>query len=376
MSKFKTWLAKEKQIIVKELTFEPPRKLMKNIGFIILGAIAMAIGESFFLVPMNIISGGATSMALFTQKIPGLNSIPVTYYILIINWIFFLIGLIFIGLKYSMKTLVFTIVRPLLVLFFTFIVQHVVIKGMYVLDLSKIVENGLEITLANGSSIPAENLTVLAYFVAAVLGGALIGVGMGLCYAGGGSSGGTDVICLLLNKFLHLKMGTASFITDVTLILVGFFVVNNFNLLPTLVGVISSTVCAIMLDRVFLGNNQYYLAQIVSPEWEKINQFINNDLGRGTTLIHAQGGYTKKETTIIEACFDKQDYALIKQSIYGIDPNAFVSVMQTQEILGYGFSRDKPKVDAKDMAMSPDDARRLVAKASRKRKKTFYYDQH
>lgn len=375
MSTFRAWLIKEKNIIVSELTSEPPRKLLKNVAFIILGAIAMAIGESFFLIPMNIISGGATSLALFTQKIPGLNALSVQVYILIINWIFFLIGLVFIGLKYSLKTLVFTIVRPLLVLLFTLVVERTIVRGMYIFDLSKVVANGLNIPLANGT-IPASDLAVLAYFVAAILGGALLGIGMGLCYAGGGSSGGTDVICLLLNRYLHLKMGTASFVTDFCIIVIGFFSINDFNLLPTLVGILTSIVCAYMLDRVFLGTNRYYLAQIVSPEWEKMNRFINNDLGRGTTLIHAQGGYTKKETVIIEACFDKQDYALIKQSLYAIDPNAFVSVMQTQEILGYGFSRDKPRIDAKDIALSPDDARRLIAKASRKRKKTFYYDQH
>ena len=111
------------------------------------------------------------------------------------------------------------------------------------------------------------------------------------------------------------------------------------------------------------------MALVSSEKIDERNEFINQDLGRGTTLISCRGGYTKKETELLEVCFDKHDYSVIRQAIKQFDPNAFVSVIATKEILGYGFTRSTPKVNRKDIAISPDDARKLTVKAHRLKKK-------
>lgn len=372
MSKIKAWLKKEKEVIINEFTSDPPRKVVKNILVIILGSLIFSISDSFFLIPMKIISGGVTSLSLIFHALPGFDVLSVQTYVLIITWIFFTLGLILIGLKYSLKQLVFAVAYPLFDFFFAWLIDTVVIDGVKVLDLSSAAQ---AISFANGAlTAGGEGVMAVSYIIAIVFGGALMGIGIGFTFIGGGSSGGTDVINILANKYTGIRIGTSSFICDMAIITGGFFV-NGYNFLPSLCGILTAFICSYMIDHVYLGSNKYYLAQIISAKWNEINDFINKDLGRGTTLLEGKGGYTHKDLIVVEACFDKQDYALIKQSIYQIDPNAFVMVMSTSEILGYGFSRDKPKVEMKDLAISPDDARKLAARASRKRKRTFYYDE-
>ncbi len=373
MNKIKEWLKKEKGVIINEFTSEPPRKILKNVMFVLLGALVYSIGDSFFIIPMSVISGGVTSLSLIFHSLPGFDIMSIQTYVLIITWIFFALGLFLIGLKYSLKQLMFAIAYPLFDYLFQWVISVSVINGVPILDISQL---GQSITFSSGSVIEANSSGMLAlgYMVAAIFGGAITGAGIGLTFVGGGSSGGTDVINILNNKYFGIRIGTSSFMMDLLIISGGFFA-NGYKLIPTLVGLIAAFICSMMIDKVFLGNNRYYLAQIVSTKYNEINDFINKQLGRGTTLLVGKGGYTKKDTTIVEACFDKQDYALIKQSIYQIDPNAFVTVISTTEILGYGFSRDKPKVETNDMAISPDEARKLQVKAHRKRKRTFYYDE-
>lgn len=373
MQKIKKWALKQIQIVKNEFTNEPPTKVIKNLLLILIGAVLVAFGDSFFILPMNIISGGVASISMLIHKIPGFSVISLNTYVLIVTWTFFFLGLIFLGLKYSLHTLIYTIFYPLAVMLFTYIINNVVVDGIRIFDITQL---GKDIVISNGT-IPFEgnedSVLLLAYFVSGILGGLLTGSGIGLTLAGGGSSGGTDVINLLANKYLHIKVGLSSFIVDAVLIVAGFFT-NGYNLLPSLVGLITALLCSIMLDKVFLGNNQYYLAMVISKKWPEINAFINENLGRGTTLLKAQGGYTKNDTVVLEVCFDRVDYNIIRESINAIDPNAFVTVMQTKEILGYGFSRATPKSDRQDIAMSADEARKLVSKARTKRKNTFKED--
>lgn len=372
MNKFKAWFQKEKNIIVKEFTSEPPKKMIKNILIVIFGAFLFSIADSLFLIPMNIICGGVTSLALMVHSIPGLNVLDVQTYVLIITWIFFLLGLLLIGLKYSLKQIIFSIAYPLFDFFFAWLIKVCVVNGVHILDITSLTQ---DIILSNGS-IPADSsgMQAIAYIISALFGGTILGAGIGLTFIGGGSSGGTDVINILNNKWFGIRIGTSSFIMDLLIITGGFFA-NGNNLIASLVGLMSAFLCSMMIDKVFLGSNKYYMAIIVSSKWQEINDFINKKLGRGTTLLIGNGGYTKKDLTVVEACFDKQDYSLIKQSIYQVDPNAFVTFIATAEILGYGFSRDKPRVDNKEFDISPDEARKLAARASKKRKRTFYYDE-
>lgn len=360
--KVKSFFNSQWKTIKREFTSEPLNKMIKNTALVIIGAFLLALGTEFFFVPLNIIGGGVSSLALIFNSLPGMNKISVETYILIINWIFFFIGLFTLGLKYSLKTLIVTIAYPLFVLLIDFIIKFVS-NNYFNLNVSLI--NGF--TMGN-ITIDDNSAKAIAYIVGAVLGSFLNGVGVALALAGGGSSGGTDVIVLLLHKYFHLAVGTGSFIVDFSIILIGFFT-NSMNLLPTLVGVMAAFLVSVTLDKVYLSRSQYYMAFIVSKKWKEINDYILEKIGRGTTIIKAQGGFSGVDSMLLEVCFDQHDYFQIESIINRIDPNAFVTVMRTQEIVGYGFTRDTPESEAKDIALSPDEAEKIILKARKKKKK-------
>ena len=365
----KEWVKKEVDIVKRESTSESPRKIIQNILSIFLGACISAFGDSLFTIPRNIVSGGIASLSIISHQIPGRSAITKDVYVLIYTWGFFFLGLILIGLKYSLNTLVYTITYPLMVRLFTYRVNHCVIDGKHIFNLvERAADRNPSLTTPSGATINATDWLPLAYLVGAVFGGRLVGIGIGFAFIGGGSSGGTDVINVLANRYLHIRIGTSTFICDLLIITGGFFA-NGYQLIPTLVGLLSAFLCAFRIDKVFLGNRQYFMALVSSEKIDERNEFINQDLGRGTTLISCRGGYTKKETELLQVCFDKHDYSVIRQAIKQFDPNAFVSVIATKEILGYGFTRSTPKVNRKDIAISPDDARRLTVKAHRLKKK-------
>ena len=360
--KVKNVWSKAIKTIRHEFTSEPPKKMLKNMALVIIGAFLLALGTEFFFVPLNIIGGGVSSLAMILHSLPGFDVISVETYILIINWGFFFIGLLALGLKYSLKTLVVSIAYPVFILLIDWIIDSVS-QNFFNINVSMV--DGF--TMGN-VVIDKNGAMVISYLVGAVLGAFLNGVGVALALSGGGSSGGTDVIVLLLHKYLHINVGTGSFLSDFTIIMIGFFV-NSMNILPTLVGVMAAFLLSVTLDKVYLSRSQYYMAFIVSKKWKEINKYILDEVGRGTTFIKAQGGFSGNETMLLEVCFDQHDYSQIESIINKIDPSAFVSVMRTQEIVGYGFTRDTEEVEAKDLALSPDEVERILLQAKKKKEK-------
>ena len=335
--KIKLFFKKKWFIIKEELTSESPKKLIKNNLLILLGAVIYAFAISFFIFPMDIISGGLSSLAIICSNFTNVVSREAFYYIF--SWGLFIVGLFTLGIKYSLKTLVFTIANPLFIQLFDYLIKIIKINGVAIFDIKNISD-----IMINGTTyISSEQLAPIAYIVAACLGGLVMGVGIGLALAGGGSSGGTDVINLLAHKYLHVKVGTSSLICDLVIITAGFFT-NGQNLLACLIAVISALLCSIMIDKVFLGRSEYYIAFIISKDYEKINQEILSVPERGTTLLKGEGGYTKEENRVLEVCFDKRDYNTIRSIINKIDPNAFITIVKASEIIGYGFTRNTPKI--------------------------------
>lgn len=363
IQKKESWFSRQTHALLQGIRSEPPKKRIRNCLYILLGAFIMAIGEGFFVIPMNIISGGVSSLAIIFHSINGLNALSIQTYLYIFNWSLFVLGIFALGFRYSLNTLLFTIAFPLFVQLFTFLIGFTTINGIQILDITKV--QGIQI---GETEVSSEYLLPLALLVSAVMGGILNGVGIGLSFIGGGSSGGTDVLTLMLHKYLHISNGVSSFLCDFVIMFVGFFF-NGHNLLATIVGILCSILCGLMIDKVFIGKNQYFVALIVSKKWEQINELIMTDIERGTTLIKAQGGFSKTDTNVLEVCFPRSDYNTIQDLIASVDPNAFVTILKAQEIVGYGFTRDTPEVNMKDLALPPDVAQRILEKSLRKSRK-------
>lgn len=360
MDRLKSFFYKQWLIIKKEFTSETPQALIINSLIVILGSFIYAFGSAFFIIPMNLITGGISSIALVVTKYVNLD---IDMLILIITWIFFVMGLFTLGVKYSIRTLLFTITNPLFIMMFQQIIKSVTIGGVNVLDVTKVTE-----IVIGEFSIQQEGVRVLSYIASSLIGGSILGIGVGVALAGGGSSGGTDVINLLVRKYFHIKVGVTSFVQDIIIIIIGFFTFD-MNFIASCFGIISALLCSILIDKVSFGNSQSYVALICTDKWYIINERIMNETTRGTTLVSIKGGYLKKDTNLIEVCFDKRDYASIKGIVLKIDPNAFITVMKASEIIGYGFTRKTPKVeDISSLDLSEKEKKYYLKRADKKRK--------
>jgi uncharacterized membrane-anchored protein YitT (DUF2179 family) len=186
----------------------------------------------------------------------------------------------------------------------------------------------------------ASEYTELPLILAATVGGALVGIGCAITFFSGGSTGGTDIIAFLLCKiFKRLKSSTAMFLTDVTIVLLGVFSMQN--LVISLLGVVSAMIIAIMIDKIFLGGSAAFVAQIVTDYGEELNRAIIEEAGRTTTIFEVRGGYSGKDKKMLTITFSMRHYTLLMNIVHRVDPAAFVTVWRAHEIRGEGWTWNK-----------------------------------
>ena len=295
----------------------------KNTALILLGTFVLAFGISMFIFPFDLVTGGISGIGIILSKatahIPVLSAIGPDTYSSVVNWILFVIGFFLLGRSFAMKTLLSTVFYPV-----ALYVSDYIVRGSsmaYLFDLSR---------------YPAEYYNI-ALIVATIFGGALIGAGCAFTFLGGGSTGGVDVIALTLSKYCkRIKSSVAFFICDTLVIIVGIFAVGN--LLLSLLGIFSAFICAISIDKLFLGESSAFIAQIVSDKYEELNLAIREEVRRTTTMFVAYGGYSGQSKTVLSVTFTMRQYATLMTLIKRIDPTAFVSISRAHEINGEGFT--------------------------------------
>ena len=293
---------------------------------VVLGTFVVAFGNVAFLVPLDINAGGLNGVAIIAKYFVAENAKVLVYNIIVdaASVALWLIGLIFIGKEFALKTLVATIAFPLANWLFT------ACPGVS----DAFVKFGEIITTA-GSGPTAGN-----YLMAGIFGGVFVGIGVAITFVGGGSTGGVDVLTFLLEKYVHIKQSIASFIVDGTIILVGICVllpVDEQFALPCLSGIISAFMSAILIEVIFISSQTSYQVDIISDKWEEISKYAQDVLGHGATIIHAQGGYKGDKRIILRIVFKKREYSKIRSYIAQVDPKAFVTYTQTNAVFGEGF---------------------------------------
>ena len=293
---------------------------------VILGTVLVALGNVAFLVPLDINAGGLSGIGIIARYFAP-ESFKVLLYNIIITGasiVLWLLGLLFIGKDFAIKTLVATIVFPAANWLFT------TCPG-----LSDLISQFGELIKTAGNGPTAGNFLLVGLF-----GGVFVGVGVALTFVGGGSTGGVDVLTFLMEKFLKIKQSIASFIVDGTIVVTGLAVLlpqDNSFLLPCLSGILSAFVTALIIEFIYIGSQTSYQVDIISDKWEEISKFAQDELGRGATIIHAQGGFHGDERIVLRVVFDKRQYNKIRQYISKVDPKAFVTFTQTNAVFGEGF---------------------------------------
>ena len=267
---------------------------------LVFGNYLLALSVSSFILPFNILSGGAAGIAVALQ--PLINVDPnIMIDILVIG--LFIIGALILGRKFAISTAVSSFLYPF---FLTF--THLKIA----VDIDPI--------------------------LASLYGGLLAGIGVGMVLRTGSSTGGMDVPPLVLHKYTNIEIATWVLIVDGITVALGLW---THGLEAVLVGFISVFATAFTINKVLIfGGQNAKSLYIISDKYEEILTYIHENLDRGTTLIEARGGFTGDSRPVILTVIMKSQYPKLNSKIHEIDKNAFLIVSDATEVKGYGFSFD------------------------------------
>ena len=293
--------------------------LLRNILLVVVGTLVLAFGTAVFILPFELVTGGVSGISIVLDGIIPFEFITVDMIITAVTWLLFFIGLIVLGRSFALKTLISTIIYPLGVALFIRLASPDFLGGFFYLK---------------GYTEYSNVVLILA----TILGGVCVGTGCAITFLGGGSTGGVDVIALTICKaFRRIKSSVAFFIIDTTVVICGMFVIGD--LVISLLGIISAFISAMMVDKVFIGSNRSFVAQIISEKYEEINKEIIEQVDRGSTIIEVTGGYTGEGKKMIMVSFTVNQYADILKAISKHDKHAFVTIQAAHEINGEGWTR-------------------------------------
>ena len=273
------------------------------ISNLLIGNVIMGLAYSVFTLPANIVTGGSGGLGVILR---GLFNFDPAVVVTAFLWFMFIIGFFALGKEFALKTLPSTIIYPLSIFLF----------------------NNIE-------PLQAAALTIDNQLISAIFSGALFGVGAAFVFRVGGSSGGMDVISFIISKYFKISFEKVIFMLDLVVITAGIFFVG---LEPALVGIIVSFITMSAIDRVVFGGSETMMIYIMSNHHKKINDYIINNLKRGTTIIPSFGGFTNEEKRMLQVVISRSDYYTVQKNISELDPDAFITVLNAQEVIGKGFS--------------------------------------
>ena len=165
----------------------------------------------------------------------------------------------------------------------------------------------------------------------------LFGLGCALAFLGGGSTGGTDILAFIVCKFFpRQKSSFVIFVIDAIIVVLGMFVIGDFTI--SLLGILSAFVCAMVIDKVFIGAPRAFIANIISKNPEEINSEIIQKLGRTTTIVYTEGGFTGEKRKMIMFSFTISEYYDVLNIVQNIDKDAFITIHSAHEISGNGWT--------------------------------------
>ena len=280
---------------------------------ITLGALVMAAGFVLFTNPYQLIPGGVYGLGRVLHYV--VPSIQTGTFGFMLDIPLMITGIIVFGGAFGAKTVYAALLTPVFMNTLT----------------SYMGEN------------PADGISVISrYFdfsdnvlVAAIFGGVLIGAGVGLIVKFGATSGGTDIVAMLLVKFAKMKFSTAMFLTESVIVITGMLILQDWKI--PLYSLISIFVSAKVLDFVLDGASYDKLLFIMTDRTEEMKDYIINGIDRSGTLIKSKGMYTGKDKEMVFLVVSRRQITAVQERIKEIDPESFVVVVNAYETFGEGF---------------------------------------
>lgn len=271
----------------------------KDFLLITIGILLVAISVVYFFEPNNIAAGGITGLAIvINHYIPFISIGPL---VLIMDATLFVIALIVIGPKFGAKSIYCSLLLS---------------TSMWIM------QKFFPFTITND------------LMLATIFGALIAAAGMAIVFNANASSGGTDIIAKILNKFFHFNIGKSLLIVDFLVTLLGAI---TFGINIGLYGLLSVIVNGVVIDKIIAGFKVKSEITIISNRNKEISQYILNDLERGCTFIKGVGGFTGKDTSLLYTVLDRSEFIKLKNHISSIDKNAFITVGEVHEVMGEGF---------------------------------------
>ena len=278
---------------------------VKQLIYIVIGNIILAASVAYLVLPNNILSGGVAGVAVALQPVFPIDPVWVIDGLTIG---LFVVGAIFLGKRFALKTILSSIIYPMLITLFSWTVT-LFPAGTFALD--PIIASGFA--------------------------GVGMGVGLGMVIRVDASTGAMDIMALLVHKYLKLNEGKSVMIIDILTVLLGLY---TYGLQDALVGVLSVVVSGVMINRmIMLGSQAAMNVMIISDQWSAIRHELMEALDRGVTLLEAKGGYKEEFRPVVMCVIMQQQYPELERLVNAIDPHAFMIVNNVHSVHGEGFSR-------------------------------------
>ena len=283
------------------------KQTIKEWVLISLGAIIYSFSWVGVVMPAEGMGGGATGMALLVYYATGAagGGIPVSISYFVINTILILLAVIILGAKFGIKT-----------------IYSIFLISISMSVLQKIVPDNV-FGLANDK------------LLSAILGGGIAGFGISLVLMQGGSTGGSDIIAMIINKYRSISYGRVVMVVDFIIIALSYFIYKD--LAPVIYGFILTATFSLSVDAILAGTKQSSQLFIMSENYQDIADLITHEFHRGVTVLDGTGWYTQKPSKVIMVAVRKQEANYMLQKIKALDSKAFITMSSVMGVYGEGF---------------------------------------
>lgn len=298
------------------MTFKKIFSYVKDYFIITVGLFLYVCGWVGFILPKEIVGGGVSGVgALINYATGGANGgFPVAYTYFIVNIILLLLAVKILGKGFGVKTVYAVFITTLF-----FSVVPLIFPKEFI------------------ASFHEKN----SELICAIVGGIFAGTGIGISFTRGGSTGGTDIIALIINKYRDITPGRVILYIDILIIGSSYLVFQDIT--KVIYGYILIGVTGYTIDMILSGSKQSVQIFIFSKNYEKIADRITREMGRGVTAMNAKGWYTKESNVVLMIVARKYEASEVYRIIREEDKNAFLSVASVMGVYGQGFEQFKKK---------------------------------
>ncbi len=279
------------------------KKSVKVVVGVLLGNVILALAVAGFALPHNMIMGGATGIGITVSHYTGID---ISILILILNVLLFGLGAVFLGKKFALTTIISSISYPVFLSMFRAIPL-----------ISHLTENRL---------------------LASIYAGLLLGLGIGIVIKMGASTGGTDIVALVINKQFHFPLAVCMYTVDFIVLLSQIAFSDTEGVLY---GILLTLLSSIVLNRVVLAGEAQIQLLIVSEKYKEIKDLLLMTMDVGVTLLNMETGYGEVSQQAILCIISNRKLYAINDAIQKVDDKAFITITQINEVRGRGFSLDR-----------------------------------